>query len=452
MKTLDRYIIKELFPPFFGGFAVIMFVLVLDFILDILNLIIAKGVPVFVVLKLFIYSLAWMLSLAVPMSCLVASLMAFGRLSSDNEIIAARAVGIPFWRMMLPAAFVMALLSVIMVIFGDRIVPETNLRAKTIMVQIRRKKPLTALKPRAFINDFPNIVLYIEKIDDKQDKLYGVTIYEKRQGREPRIITAPVGEVKYDKQGDAITFTLYNGEIHDTDPDDPSQYTRAQFSRQVITIGDLGTKLGEEKLKRRGDRELTIGMLRQRIEKYKSESDSLKRAIREIVSGAIDSVLSGYQHNITSVSPERRALLRQRKVLALLRKYSANLSNSLRRWRRLEVELHKKYSLPLACLIFFLVGAPVGAWVRKGGIGVAAGLSFGFFLIYWAFLIGGEEIADRNIISPAVGMWSGNIVMLIISAAMLYRVTYQSRFTGFGWMANLLRRRKTEEQINAKTH
>ncbi|RKZ28935.1 YjgP/YjgQ family permease, partial [bacterium] len=107
-----------------------------------------------------------------------------------------------------------------------------------------------------------------------------------------------------------------------------------------------------------------------------------------------------------------------------------------------------KYSLPLACLVFLLVGAPVGAWARKGGLGIAVGLSFGFFLLYWAFLIGGEEIADRGIVSPTVGMWSGNVVLFVIAMIMLYRVTFEEKFAGFGWMQKLIQ--KVEEFRNRR--
>ena len=445
MKTIDRYIIRELIPPLCGGLGVILFVLILDFILDILNLIIAKGVPTFTVARLFIYNLAWMLSLAMPMAALVSSLMAFGRLSGDKEIIASKALGIPFWRMMLPAAFVMLLLSVVMIIFGDIVLPEANLRAKTLMVSIHRKKPLTVLRPRVFIDDFPNIVLYMERSDDRTGKIYGVTLYEKRKAQPPRIIVAPEGDVQYDAKADAITFKLYNGEIHDVDREEPTRYTRAEFSKQVINIGDLGTKLGQEKLRKRGDRELNIEMLRNRIAEFGHKIDDTKKEITHAVDMMIDSVFivrSGDKPR--SRTPERRALLSQRKFHLRLQKYVSKAADAIRRKRKLSVELQKKYSLPLACIVFLLVGAPVGAWARRGGIGMAVGLSFGFFLLYWSFLIGGEELADRGIVSPAVGMWSGNVLMMLIGLFMLYRVSYESRFSGFGLLTKLLQKRKKE--------
>ncbi|HDG68097.1 MAG TPA: LptF/LptG family permease, partial [candidate division Zixibacteria bacterium] len=142
MKLLDRYIIRELMPPFFYSLAVIIFVLVLDFILKILNFIIAKGVPIIVVGKLFTFSLAPLMALAVPMASLMASLMAFGRLSEDKEIVALNALGVPFWRIMYPGLVFMILLSGVMLMFNISVVPEANFAVKKIFYQIHRKKPM----------------------------------------------------------------------------------------------------------------------------------------------------------------------------------------------------------------------------------------------------------------------------------------------------------------------
>ncbi|MCD6595213.1 LptF/LptG family permease [bacterium] len=443
MKVLDRYIIRELIPPFIGSLTVILFVLILDFLLKILNLIIAKGVPVFAVGKLFVYNLSWMFLLAMPMAALMASLMVFGKFSQDREITAAKSLGIPFWRMLIPAAFAMALLSIVMILFGDKIVPNTNFESKILFSQIHRKKPMAVLQARIFIDEFPGIVLYIDRIDDKSEKLYGVTLYEKRTGGKPRTITAPEGEIHYDNDADAIKFTLYNGVIHDIDPDDPTRYTLAEFDKQVINISDLGTKLGDANVKHRGDRELSIAMIKAKIVEQETILNKSRQRIRKIITGAIDSIFIPRRYNskLTS-SSVRRAMIIERKRYIEIRKMKFRIKNALYRIRKLATEHQKKYSLPLACLIFLLVGAPVGAWTRKGGLGIAVGLSFGFFLLYWAFLIGGEELADRGIVSPVVGMWSGNAVLFVIAMIMLYRVTFEERFSGFGWLQKFIQKFK----------
>jgi len=441
MKLLDRYIIKELMPPFFYSLAVIIFVLVLDFILKILNFIIAKGVPIIVVGKLFTFSLAPLMALAVPMASLMASLMAFGRLSEDKEIVALNALGVPFWRIMYPGFVFMILLSGVMLMFNISVVPEANFAVKKIFYQIHRKKPMAVLKARVFIDDFPGITLYIDRIDDKRGKIYGVNIWEKQKGKKPRTIIAPEGEVRYVPEEDAIQFTLYNGEIHEVDPKDPMKYTVMEFTQQIIKITDLGTKLGGAENTRRGDRELTLGMISKKIAEHKGNIEKSRNEIRKIVNSAVDSLFVPREYESSSKrSAVHRALLRERRRYMQIRKHKYRIFSSFRRLNKLKSEYHKKFVLALACLMFFLVGAPVGAWARRGGLGVAVGLSFGFFLIYWAFLIGGEELSVRGIIPPELGMWSGNIFLLFVFVAMLYRVTFEARFSGTGWLARIVER------------
>ena len=443
MKILDRYIIKNLFPPFLGALGVVLFVLVMDFLLDILNLIIAKGVPAWAVGKLFLYNLAWMLSLAIPMASLVASLMAYGRMSEDREIVAARSSGISFPRMMMPGLLIMALLSAIMVIFNDKVVPEYNYKAKQMMVQIHRKKPLAAIRPRVFIDEFPGIVLYVGDMDDKKKILYDILIFEKKRGAKSRTIVAPKGKVRYNPEADEISFTLYGGQIHELDPQDPSRYIRIDFDEETIVISELGTKLGEEARTFRGDRELSIAMIKEKIHSYRARIDSALSSLRQIAASAIDSLwVPRTYRGKPGASPTRRALLRERRRAGLIRRQIYVIKQSERRINKLTVEVHKKYALALACIFFFLVSAPLGALIRRGGLGVAVGLAFGFFLTYWAFLIGGEELADRGIVNPIIAMWSGNIVMGIIAVISMLKIIYGTLPNPIRALKTLLRHRE----------
>ena len=443
MKILDRYIIKNLFPPFLGALGVVLFVLMMDFLLDILNLIIAKGVPVWAVGKLFLYNLAWMLSLAIPMASLVASLMAYGRMSEDREIVAARSSGISFPRMMMPGLLIMALLSAIMVIFNDKVVPEYNYKAKQMMVQIHRKKPLAAIRPRVFIDEFPGIVLYVGDMDDKKKILYDVLIFEKKRGAKSRTIVAPKGKVRYNPEADEINFTLYGGQIHELDPQYPSRYIRIDFDEETIVISELGTKLGEEARTFRGDRELNIAMIKEKIRSCHARIDSALSSLRQIAASAIDSLwVPRTYRGKPGASPTRRALLRERRRAGLIRRQIYVIKQSERRINKLTVEVHKKYALALACIFFFLVSAPLGALIRSGGLGVAVGLAFGFFLTYWAFLIGGEELADRGIVNPIIAMWSGNIVMGIIAVISMLKIIYGTLPNPIRALKTLLRHRE----------
>ncbi len=174
MKILYRYVFREHVGPFFFGLSVIMFILVMDFILEVLNMIIGKGLNAFIILQVFVLNLAWMLALAVPMAVLVATLMAFGRLSQDNEITALKASGVSIYRLVLPALVASVVMAVGMAFFNDRVLPELNHHARLLMTDIHQKRPTWNLKENVFIDDIPGYNILIKKIDPHSSDKIGL--------------------------------------------------------------------------------------------------------------------------------------------------------------------------------------------------------------------------------------------------------------------------------------
>ncbi len=434
MKILSKYVLREHLAPFIGGLVIIMFVLLMDFILDALNLIIAKGVEPLIIIKLFSLNLAWMLALAVPMACLLAGLMAFGRLSEDGEITAAVGSGIPFVRLLVLPLFVALLLSFLMIYFSNDILPDANYEAKMLLGDIKRKKPTLAIKERVFIEDFPNVGMYIEELDEKTNELWGITIYDQAERRVPRVIQANYGKMNYSEATDALTFNLFDGTIHEIDDEDPSKYTRIDFDQQTIRFSDLGLKMERRGSGHRGDRELKIADMKARIATKDSAIERSLEAVKSISDKAYRAAFAPTRGDTDASALEiyriigRRAKSTKQAVNSQLNTIEAHKHYI----RKYQVEIYKKITLPFACLFFLLVGAPVGAWTRKGGLGIAIGMGIGFFVVYWAFLIGGEELADRGFIAPWLAMWMPNFVMAAIGGGMLYRTIWSSHFKTVG--------------------
>ncbi len=441
MKTLSKYVLREHITPLFGGIVIIMFVMVMDFILDMLNLVISKGVAPLIVLKLFTLNFAWMLALAVPMACLIAGLMAFGRLAEDGEIIAARSSGISLFRLMFLPLIAAALLSGGMIYFTDVILPESNYQAKLLLGDIKRKKPALAIKERVFIDDFPGVGLYIEKVDARTNELRGITIYDNQNRKVPRIIQAEYGKISFSEATDALTLELHDGEIHEIDENDQSKFTRVDFDIQTIRFGDLGQKLVRRGSVHRGDRELTSADMRFRLAQKDSALDRSHRAIIDLSDKACRAAFIPGGRDTPSDSLSIYNSIRRR-IRATNQSISSQMNaiKAHKRYiRKYNVEIHKKITLPLACLFLFFVGAPVGVYSRKGGMGIAIGLGLAFFVMYWAFLIGGEELADRGYMAPWLAMWLPNFIMVAIGSIVLYRTTWSSRFRGFSFIAKTIK-------------
>ncbi|MBN1756507.1 LptF/LptG family permease [bacterium] len=430
MKIISRYIIKEYISPFLGALSVVMFVLVLDYILKMLRLIIQKGVPVGVVLQLFGFSLAWMMTLAVPMAVLVATLMVFGKMSEDREIIALKALGYPFYKLILPLILICSLLTAGLILFNDKILPETNHKARLLLTDIKRKKPSVFLQDGIVIEDFPGIKLMINQLDYNTSAMKGVTLFEEEGRNYPRIITADSGRMEYVEDKDAVTFTLYDGEVHEVDEEDPALYTRTQFTQQLIRIKDLGMKLEHKDSDRRGDRELNVQGIMEMVNERRDKIEVTRQKMNVLVDKALEFTLDPYDETGTRIvqRPAERAYSRNRSLYLQLKSRHNIINGARTRINKLMVEAHKKFSVPFACLVFLLLGAPVGVMGRKGGLATAIGLAMGFFLIYWAFLIGGEELADRGIIPPFFGMWNGNILLTLLGIYLIYWTTKEAHF------------------------
>lgn len=445
MKLTTRYILTELVGPFFFGLAVITFVLVMDFILDILNLIISKGLNSKIILEVFALNLAWMLALSVPMSVLVAALMAFGRMSADNEVTALNACGVPLYRLVVPSLIASAVLALGLVWFNNQVLPEANHRARLLMTDITQKKPAWNLEPNVFIDYFEGYHLLVKKVDPRTSEMENITLYDHRETTLPRTIIARRGKLEFSEDGNNLHLYLEEGEIHEPDEEDPTRYRRLKFNKQTINITDLGGDLVRSYSDYRGDREKsTAQMLQENRQKKKALSESLAK-LQGIGGAAVSSALKS-QPRPTS-SPGSHTVNRQRAISMALRDsrnllqkmlYESTQTRNLRRqMNSLSVEIHKKYSIPVACLIFILIGAPLGVMARRGGMATGLGLSLLFFILYWAFLIGGEELADRQFLSAFWAMWSANFLIGGVGVFLLVRTARETVFIPWEWLDRL---------------
>ena len=413
--------------------------LIMDFILDILNLIISKGLPVLVILEVFALNLAWMLALSIPMSVLVAVLMAFGRLSADNEITAFKACGTSFLRLLFPALIASGLLALGLIWFNDQVLPESNHRARILMADITHKKPAWNIEPGIFIDSFPGYHILIQKVDSDRIHVHGVTIYDQKDRQTPRTIVAKRGTIEFAEDRNTLRIDLFDGEIHEADSDDPGQYRRLTFQNQSIYIPDAGSQLVRSDSDYRGDREQNLGMLRAENQKSLNKIDKARDNIRTRINQAfnlafLDTGSAKSSRQLQARDPGK-ALEMLRNDLKSIRKQvkfeMQNITGYQRQSNSLMVEIHKKFSIPVACIVFTLLGGPLGVMARRGGMGTGLGLSLLFFVLYWAFLIGGEELADREIITAFWAMWSANIILGAAGVYLLYKTVKESVFISF---------------------
>ena len=413
---LRRYVISELIMPFLFGFSVIVFLLVIDLILQMLDRILGKGVPIGVVFELFFLNTAWMIALAVPMAVLVSTLLAFGRLSAAGEIVAMRALGIGIHQVVVPVLLVAVLLGIGLVIFNDRILPEFNHRARVLMTDIHRKRPAVALADKAgvMIGDFKNYQILFDRADAGGNILHDVLVYSFNSDGFPETAVADSGVVEFDEARDEALLYLFNGEMHRIDPDDPTVYALTTFAKARLRLGDAGQQLSRSSSAYRNDREMDIATMQRKIAQYESElhQAKVKRA----------NLLDAFVREVLIDSADTKPVQSLRAVLGRVAADTRIARHKLRAADRLRVEVHKKFSIPAACVAFVLVGAPIGVWARSSSVAIGAAISIGFFLIWWIFLIGGEKLADRGVLMPWFAMWIPNVLTALVGVVLSARI------------------------------
>lgn len=443
---LVRYVLKELIAPFLASLFGITFLFVVDFLVKILDNVLSKGLPASTVLEIFALNLAWMLSLSIPMAVLVACLMTFGRMSGDQEITAVKAAGISPLSLMRPVMLVALLLSVLMVVFNNWVLPEANHRSVELMNAISRKNPHVFIDAGRLITQFPDVQLWVNRIDPVSGTLYGVQIYEMERKGPPRIVYADSASMDYVDNGATLMLRLRSGETHLVDSDDPDKYFRIRFFSQDLAMKNVNDRLERRSRSYRSDREMPIEMMWNVVTEARGKYDtaqtegfekrlpSLKRMYTLVEGDSVLSEKAKFDSKKMDDSVQvRRALQRLRvQEISMLRtteRLWGRMEAELKREAQYLVEIHKKFSTAFACFIFVLVGAPLGIMARKGGIGTGILYSLAFFVVYWICLIGGENLADRLMVSPELAMWISN-ALIGVFGIFLTVTMIRDRFSG----------------------
>jgi len=447
---LARYILRNHIGPFVFSVSTLMFLFLLQFVMKFIDQLVGKGLSAWVIMELIMLNLAWMLVLAVPMSVLVAVLMAFGGLASRNEITAMRAGGVSVIRMMLPVVLASVVLAGAMVWFNNFVLPESNFRLKTLTMDIRRKRPTLSLVDGVFSQDIGGYSILVKKTRQASNELEGVTLYDYTDPARNVTITAERGKISFSADYRKLIMDLQNGEIHTLDLDQMTMYRKIRFSTHRIAMDVEGFDF--ERSARdafsRSDRELSARLMRRIVDSLRTVSGDVQREFAKTMETESERLLQGQSTQGPAVQQRGRSrtggattLQAVQHIRGVATSYTGRLEGLRRQINQYLVEIHKKYSIPAACIVFVLVGAPLGVITRRGGFGIAASMSLGFFVLYWACLIGGEKLADRGIVSPFTGMWIANIIIGLFGVYLTARVRKEAFLINWAALLRLLPRR-----------
>ncbi|MFL2501246.1 MAG: LptF/LptG family permease [Candidatus Neomarinimicrobiota bacterium] len=443
MSTLNKYLIKQSFIPFILSVGVITTVLFLQFLIRAIDRFLGKGLDIFTILEYLYLNLAWIIALSVPMSLLISSVMTYGRMSQDNEITALKSAGVNLFSIIKPALWFGSIVGFLLCLFNNFILPDMNYNARLLARDIYQKKPELTIEPGYFVDMIPQYTMIVKELDGKEFK--DVKIFSKNTSSEQTTIYAERGSL--DSKGGIITVNLENGEIHEIDLENYDHYRKIKFGTHQIIISIDDLLLNRTSEANRTDREMKVPAMIEKIQQNKLSIEQIKNRITAVKQDiginsdnemTLRNIIDEIENLKNNDMPKNEETREYNKDIPIT-EYEQNekmrsLNNNARQFQneftlienyeknnnKYLVEIHKKFTLAVACILFTLVGAPLGILVRKGGITIASALSITFFLIYYIILIWGEQLADRALLDPAIGSWMPNIVLFIVGLIILF--------------------------------
>lgn len=478
MKRLHFYIIKSFIGPFVMTFFIVIFVLIMQFLWRYLDDMVGKGLENSIILELLAYAAINMVPLALPLAMLLASIMTFGTLGERYELLAIKSSGVSLLRFMRPLIVLALLITLLAFYLADQVVTVTNSKFAALLTSVKQQRPEMIIKEGVFSNELDGYSIKVDRRNQQTNTLENIMIYDHTQGRGNVSVTlADSGYLNMSENKQYMILTLFNGESYnDTQPSSDRNaakthpFRRDKFKRQeiVIKVDGLELKRAKEEYFKDWYKMLTNKQLDSTI---KALSDAYtEREYALVVSTNYNQRLNTLTSNtyrpdtlkaILDTLPQaafhfdslfnslneidRKALLSTAQSLAqsnqrMMLQYESELSNKLKWINKHIIEWHRKYSLSVACLIFFFIGAPLGAIIRKGGFGMPVVVSILMFISYYLVSMIGEKVAREGVWDVGAAMWFSTVVYLPLGIFLTYQAVTDSMLMTSESYAKLIQR------------
>jgi len=480
MRTLNRYIILSYIGPFLMTFFIAVFVLFMQFVWKYVDDLIGKGLETSTLAELFFYAALQTFPLALPLAILLSSLMTFGNFGEHFELVALKSSGISLQKIMFPLMVVAFLTSAGAFFFSNNLLPYVNLKTNSLIYDIQQKKPALNIKEGVFYNGIDGYTILIEKKEKDGITCHGIMIYDHTQGLgNNKVITAESGKLQQTADKQYLSVVLFNGtsyeEMADSKNESKNPLTRSTFKEQTVLFDLSGFRMvrTDEELFKSNYSMLNISQIQEMTDSIKlckknrildfrknfsnmlSESNILKLSLSTTKNTAdssqralfpLNPPLSG---NIPAVShladtEKTRAIDMALNTARSKKYYVESLISETNNYDKpvisLNVEWHKKFSLSLACLILFFVGAPLGAIIRKGGLGMPVVVSVIIFILFWVISITGEKMSKEGVLPAYIGMWIATAITLPLGIFLTSKATSDSSLLDMDVYTNFFKR------------
>lgn len=482
LKKIDILLVRSFLGPFFVSFFVMLFVLVMQFFWVYMDELIGKGFGVGLVLQLLFYMSATLVPLALPLAVLLASIMTFGSLGENYELIAIKSAGVSLLRIMKPLFVLMILVSGLAFFFSNNVIPIANLKAYTLLYDLRNSKVSLSLREGQFNKDISGFAIRVGSKSKNGDTLKDIFIYDNSAGPgNDKVTIAKTGQLIQLADQQALIFRLNDGwryeEALNGHGTNSYSQTRMGFKQydKVFDMSGFTIRKSDENAMKSGQMMMNVRQLNRQI-------DTVKRnKIREVV--RYDAEMEAYYSLAGKQKKELRARIETSAPMAAgaqsdlltripdsLKKRVLEVAQANARSVKLyseitskmyevlndsivayKIEIHRKFSLSFACLLLFLVGAPLGAIIRKGGIGLPLIVAVIFFVAYFITSQTGETLSESKKLPPFIGMWLSTVALLPFAVVFIRAARNDSKMFSKEWYLRVVAALRSLPLLKKKT-
>jgi len=473
IKSIDKFVLKSFVIPFLLTFVVVLFVLMMQFVWKYVDDLVGKGLEWYLVVQLLFYVSLTMIPLALPLAMLLSSNMAFGNLAERYELTALKSAGISLNRIFRPVFVLTIFISIGAFYYSNYLSPIINLKQSSLLYDITNQKPTIDIREGVFYNGIQNFTIKTSHKSKDGKWLYDLMIYDHSQRLgNTKIMLAKKGIMEVTADERYLLFTLYNGHSYEEVQKNDGKsrefkpMLRTNFNKQIIRmdLSDFKMVRSDENLFKDSYQMLNVRQLyaerdTQMMEinnKYASLEEQLTQnifannsksnisfvrndSLKSPVFKDTDSFIKQLQPNEKSILFEE-TLSTLRSNEALSRGASEEVAMRQQTYASYGIEFHKKFTLSFACLVLFFIGAPLGAIIKKGGLGMPVVVSVAFFLIFYVLSIIGEKSAKEGAMQAFEGAWLASMVLLPIGAFLTYKATRDSVLFDFDFYTGFIKK------------
>ena len=472
MKKLDQFILKSFIGPFVAILLVVVFILMMQFLWLYIDELVGKGLSFSIIMEFLGWGCITMLPLSLPLATLLSSMMTLGQLGENNELLAIKAAGISLQRMFIPLACACFVISVGAFFVSNDLIPIAYNKIYQLRADIGKTKGEIKIPAKTFYNGIDGYMLRVEERNDETGIMHGVMVYNHTKNKGNTSLTiADSAMMKISKDKSYLSFIMYNGSNYEETNnkkyrDTTLQFQKIDFNRQELIIplenyafqksdtSRFGDQVKSMNLKQLHESEDSIGRINatgkanniaslssSRALRYNNQLDTTQKVVR--TTPFVRDDLLKWKDIDKEIQAVEQAKEKAEEIQQALTGYSRERHHNTHILRLIDIEVYKKFALAIACFIFFFIGAPLGAIIRKGGLGGSAIISVLFFVAYYVIDIAGSKLARDGAVDPFFGVFFSSYVLFPTGLFLTWKAINDSTFFNMDSIKSGFRKLKT---------